>query len=69
MKVWQLAIIIIFFTTIVLTPWVINAKKLFYCDFEYNYRCEAIHGAGLLIPPISFITVWFDDDSKKEVNK
>ena len=59
MKGWQLLIIV----TIVLIMWVINAKKLFYCDFEYNYKCEVIHGAGLLIPPMSIITVWLDDDS------
>ena len=42
--------------------WVWNAAKLASCDFESNYKCEAIHGAGLIVPPLSIVTVWFDDD-------
>lgn len=44
------------------SPWVINAWKLSDCDFEGNLKCEFIHGVGLVIPPASYITVWFDDD-------
>ena len=43
-------------------PWVVNVIKFVDCDFESDYRCEAIHGAGVFIPPASFITMWFDDD-------
>lgn len=42
--------------------WVWNAVKLASCDFELNYKCEAIHGAGLLVAPLSMVTVWFGDD-------
>lgn len=42
--------------------WVTNGIKLASCDFEPNYRCEFIHGAGLFVPPLSMITVWFDTD-------
>ena len=42
--------------------WGWNAVKLASCDFESNYKCEAIHGAGLFIPPLSIVTVWFGDD-------
>lgn len=44
--------------------WVWNAVKLASCDFESNYKCEVIHGAGLVVPPLSIITVWFADDGK-----
>lgn len=47
------------------TPYVWNFTKLVDCDFESNYKCEAIHGIGAVIPPASFITVWFDDDEKE----
>ena len=42
--------------------WIWNAVKLTSCDFESNYRCELIHGAGLVVPPLSIVTVWFGDD-------
>ncbi len=45
------------------TPWVLNAFKFAACDFKSNYKCEIIHGAGVFIPPASFITVWFDTDT------
>ena len=44
-------------------PWFINASKFLNCDFESNYKCEAIHGVGLLMPPASYITAWFPSDS------
>jgi len=43
-------------------PYVWNAAKFIDCDFESNYKCEAIHGVGVVIPPAAFITVWFGDD-------
>lgn len=44
--------------------WVWNAVKLASCDFESNYKCELLHGTGLVVPPLSIVTVWFDDDGK-----
>ena len=44
--------------------WVWNGVKLMACDFEPNYKCEVIHGAGLVAPPLSLITVWFGDDGE-----
>ncbi len=41
--------------------WVINLTQLTDCDFEPDYKCEVIHGVGL-IPAASLITVWFDTD-------
>jgi len=43
--------------------WIWNAVQLASCDFESNYKCEAIHGIGLVVPPTSIITIWFGDDS------
>lgn len=42
--------------------WLVNAAKLASCDFTHNYRCEIIHGAGLVVPALSIATVWFKDD-------
>ena len=43
--------------------WVVNFVKLTDCDFEPSYRCEAIHGAGI-IPPVAVVTAWFGTDAK-----
>lgn len=42
--------------------WGINAYKFVNCDFEANYKCEAIHATGVFIPPSSVLTVWFESD-------
>ena len=47
---------------LLLTPWVWNAVKFANCDFEANFKCEAIHAIGVFVPPASLITVWFADD-------
>jgi len=44
------------------TAWVVNLVKLTDCDFEASYRCEAIHGAGI-IPPAALVTAWFGTDA------
>ena len=58
MKIGTLIVIAV----VVTTPWFWNAAKLFSCDFESNYRCEIIHGVGVVVPPLSIVTVWFGDD-------
>lgn len=45
-----------------LTSWVWNAVKFASCDFESDFKCEVVHGAGVFIPMASLITVWFDVD-------
>ncbi len=46
----------------VVAPYFINAYKLVDCDFASPYKCEAIHGIGVVIPPAAFVTVWFASD-------
>jgi hypothetical protein len=55
--------VLLIVAALAITPWIWNGVKFLSCDFESDYKCEAVHGAGVLIPPVSFITVWFDDDS------
>ncbi len=57
-----LALIILM--TAVSVPYGWNAAKFINCDFESPFKCEAVHGIGIVVPPSSFITVWFSDDSK-----
>ena len=38
-----------------------NAVKLADCDFEVPYRCEVLHGIGL-VPPLYLVTAWVDSD-------
>jgi len=57
----KLSTMVIIFALLV-TPWIWNGFKFANCDFESNYKCEVIHGAGVFIPPAAYITVWFDDD-------
>ena len=55
-------IIVLVIVAIIVTPWFINLNKFINCDFESDLRCEAIHGAGVIMPPASYVTVFFDDD-------
>lgn len=48
-----------------LAAFAFNAYKLVRCDFKSDYKCEAIHGAGFVIPPLSWLTVWAGTDSDK----
>ena len=48
--------------------WVYNLNKLMDCDFEADYKCEVVHAAGVIIPPVSVVTVWFDIDPAKIVD-
>ena len=50
--------------TIVVSSWIGNFIQLTDCDFESPYKCEVIHGVGV-IPAISVVTVWFDADAAK----
>lgn len=47
---------------VILLAWGVNFYRLTQCDFENNYRCEVIHGIGL-IPMSSPFTVWFAADT------
>jgi len=41
--------------------WGTNLYKFTQCDFESSYKCEAVHGVGL-VPVVSMFTVWFGTD-------
>jgi len=43
-------------------PYIWNAATFFNCDFEADYKCEIIHSIGVVVPPLSYITVWFAGD-------
>lgn len=58
----ELILVIVFFGGII--SWIWNIVKLSDCDFEADYRCEVIHGIGV-IPAVAPFVVWFDDDSNK----
>lgn len=47
---------------ILLGIWIWNAVKFASCDFESDFKCEVIHGAGVFVPMAAVITVWFDVD-------
>lgn len=55
-------ILILALVLLVPVSWVFNFVALTNCDFESPYKCEVIHGAGLVIIPASVVTVWFDSD-------
>jgi len=60
MKIVVLLVIFI----VLITPYIVNFNKLCNCDFESPYECEAIHGVGALVPPTSWVTMWFSTDTK-----
>jgi len=45
------------------TPYTVNGYKLSNCDFESDYKCEIIHGIGVILPPTALVTMWFGSDS------
>lgn len=55
----------VFLGIIGLLAFVLNIVKLTDCDFAAPYRCEAIHGIGLL-PPAAIVTVWFATDKETQ---
>lgn len=51
--------IIIALWIFVAVSWFTNLFKLTECDFEAPFKCEAVHGIGL-IPVVSVVTAWID---------
>lgn len=41
-----------------ITCWFYNVYLLFKCDFDAPFKDEIIHLIGVVIPPLSGITVW-----------
>ena len=54
-------LLIITVALVLLLSWPVNVYKLTQCDFESDYKCEVLHGVGL-VPGLSPITVWFGTD-------
>ena len=50
----------IVFFVLLLTPYLVNGYKFTECDFEPNYKCEALHGVGVVVPPASYVTMWLN---------
>ncbi len=62
MKMWHILIILCVFAF----SWIGNAYKLINSDFDSPLRAEFFHGVGLVIPPISIITVWVSEEKSTE---
>lgn len=54
----ELVAIVLVLGVVLCAPWVINAVKFLDCDFKPDYKCEVVHGIGVVIPPMSYLTVW-----------
>ena len=64
--VLEILIVFVLIFGVIGTGWVMNINKLTDCDFEAPYKCEMIHGLGV-IPFIGMVTGWMDiEDGKKE---
>lgn len=46
---------------VVLVSWAVNLSKLIDCDFASPYKCEVVHGIGI-VPIISVVTACVDSD-------
>jgi len=55
----EVVFIIILFVT---ATWLWNAYKFMSCDLSPDYKCEVVHGIGIVIPPLSVVTAWAEDD-------
>jgi hypothetical protein len=38
--------------------WIINLIKFVNCDFTEPWKDEIVHGLGVFIPPVSWVTAW-----------
>jgi len=47
---------------VVPVSWLGNAYYLTQCDFESDYKCEIVHGVGVVVPVAAPITVWSSTD-------
>lgn len=56
-----LGAMVIGFWILVGVSWVVNLVKLTECDFESDYKCEALHVIGL-VPFISLGAAWVGSD-------
>jgi hypothetical protein len=61
-------LMVVVFVLYFASAWVWNAVKLASCDFEPGYSCEVWHTAGLVVPPLSMVAVWVDDDGERHDN-
>ena len=59
MKVRNVMILPVIIIVVIGTGWVKNIIKLSDCDFEASFKCEVVHGIGI-IPPVGMITGWLD---------
>lgn len=60
--IYYMVIVMVLLVAIVPFGW--NAVKFASCDFRSDYKCEVIHGIGVIMPPASIVTVWFASDEK-----
>lgn len=49
---------------LVFSLWIVNMIKLTRCDFVAPYKCEVVHGIGV-VPPVALVTAWFGTDEGK----
>ena len=56
--------VLVFIFMALVIAWPINAYKLYNCDFDPDYKCEIIHGIGV-IPMAAIFTMWFPSDAKE----
>ncbi len=52
-------IIIVAYSLAIIPSWPTNVYQLVNCDFQAPYKCEVVHGIGL-VPIASPITVWLE---------
>jgi len=50
-------ILVIAFMIFSVCAFLVNAYKLFQCDFNTPLKCEIVHTIGVVVPPLSMITV------------
>jgi len=55
----------IIFVVIFCGAWGINLYDFANCDFKSGFKCEAVKGFGVIIPPAAIVTVFVEDDLRK----
>ena len=62
-KLYRSALVLYIVTLVILLgSYVWNAVELTQCDFEAPYRCEIVHGIGVVVPAVAPISLAIGSD-------
>ena len=53
MRFWVIILVVVLL-------WIANAIEFSKCDFESPYKCEVMHGIGIVVAPLGWVFGFID---------